>query len=612
MAGQSVDLVPTALVGQAGEKVRPRRERRRKRGDDERRERRKKKPNPWVKLLHMAVAAARKERGELPDLSMEGILAWADAYHARTSRWPSKEVGEIPEAPGETWLLVDAALYLGDRGCGGGTTLPRFLAEQWVRIPPEPPDFTVAQILAWADAFYERTGRRPITRSGEIPGTRGITWKMVDDALRAGRTDRPSGLSLSRLLTGMGRSDRHQEKPPLTEDQILAWADAHYERTGSWPIADSGWIVGAPGEAWSHIEYALNEGARGLAGGSALCRLLLARRGVRPHHGLPPLDVERILVWADAHHARTGGWPTNRSGPIPEAHGETWEAVDAALTHGRRTLPVGRTLMGLLVDRRGVRQRDYLPRLSVPEILAWADAFYDRSGRWPSSESGAVAEAPGETWGTIDVALSGGCRGLPGGSSLARLLARERGMRNRMDLRPLSIPEILRWADAHRERHGTWPSSRSGPIPEAPGETWLGVDSALGRGGRGLAGDSSVARLLAAERGVRNYRSAVPPLTEGQILAWADVHHARAGRWPTRKSGPIPEAPGETWSGVVTALLRGRRGLPRGSSLARLLARERRADRSSGRSLAHTTVEDGRGTRIADRSSANGSGSPSR
>jgi hypothetical protein len=226
--------------------------------------------------------------------------------------------------------------------------------------------------------------------------------------------------------------------------------------------------------------------------------------------------------------------------------------------------------MGLLVDRRGVRQRDYLPRLNVPEILAWADAFHARTGRWPSRESGAVTEAPGETWKMIDVALSMGLRGLPGGSSLARLLARERGVRNRMDLPPLGIPEILRWADVHRERHGTWPSFCSGPIPEAPGETWLSVDAALRQGGRGLAGNSSLARLLAAERGVRN-KSDVPPLTEGQILAWADAHHARTGRWPTRKSGPISEAPGETWSGVDAALQRGHRGLPSGSSLAQLL-----------------------------------------
>jgi hypothetical protein len=32
-----------------------------------------------------------------------------------------------------------------------------------------------------------------------------------------------------------------------------------------------------------------------------------------------PLTVEQILAWADAHKARTGTWPTRRSGPSATA-----------------------------------------------------------------------------------------------------------------------------------------------------------------------------------------------------------------------------------------------------------------------------------------------------
>jgi hypothetical protein len=585
-----------------------RREGRRKRKAEERREPKKFRPNAWAVLIHRAVDAARAERGDLPDLSTEDILAWADAWHARTGRWPSNRAGEIPEAPGETWLLVEAALHFGDRGCTGGTTLPRFLAEHWVRIPPQPPDFTVARILAWADAFYEHTGRRPTIDSGEVPGTRGITWKMVDDALRAGRTDRPSGLTLPRLLTAARRVCRHDDRPPLTEEQILAWADAYHGRIGSWPTKLSGWIVEAPGEAWSHIEYALRKGTRGLAGGWTLARLLLARRGVRPHLGLPPLDVERILAWADAHHARTRQWPSLTSGPIREAPGETWRGVNSALEHGRRTLPGGQTLMGLLVERRGAWHASYRPRLSVPVILAWADAFHARTGRWPLSESGAIAEAPGETWRAINAALSVGLRGLPGGSSLARLLSGDRGVPNGCDVPALSIPEILRWADAHRDRHGTWPTIDSGRIPEAPRDTWARVHGALVKGVRGLPGGSSLPRLLTEERGARP-RVGLPPLDVERILAWADAHRARTGRWPNHRSGPIPESQGETWCGVAMALLRGRRGLPRDSSLARLLARERGANRRRSRRPSSRAVENGHDSGVDARRSEDGIGS---
>src|SRR5438093_2988730 len=57
---------------------------------------------------------------------------------------------------------------------------------------------------------------------------------------------------------------------PLTEEQILAWADENYERTAKWPKVNSGPIVGAPGETWMGVEMALQKGNRGLGGGSSL------------------------------------------------------------------------------------------------------------------------------------------------------------------------------------------------------------------------------------------------------------------------------------------------------------------------------------------------------
>jgi hypothetical protein len=61
------------------------------------------------------------------------------------------------------------------------------------------------------------------------------------------------------------------------------------------------------------------------------------------------------------------------------------------------------------------------------------------------------------------------------------------------------------------------------------------------------------------------------PLTVEQILAWADRHRRRTGRWPSADSGPVLDAPGETWGALNLALWNGHRGLPRRLSLARLL-----------------------------------------
>jgi hypothetical protein len=216
------------------------------------------------------------------------------------------------------------------------------------------------------------------------------------------------------------------------------------------------------------------------------------------------------------------------------------------------------------------------PDLSVTQILAWADAHHACTGAWPRHDSGPILEGPlGENWRKVDNALRYGLRGLPGGSSLPKLLAAERGVRNRKGLPPLTEALILSWADAHFSRHGSWPHQDLGPIPEAPGESWGGVAHALLEGLRGLAGGSSLAQLLADERGVRN-RAGLPRLTLRQVRVWAAAHRERTGQWPNADSGPIPEAPGETWSAVRVALSLGRRGLPAGSSLARMLGADRR------------------------------------
>jgi hypothetical protein len=109
----------------------------------------------------------------------------------------------------------------------------------------------------------------------------------------------------------------------------------------------------------------------------------------------------------------------------------------------------------------------------------------------------------------------------------------------------------------------------------ALGETWGAVNRALARGGRGLPAGSSLARLLEGRRGRRNQAHA-PPLDPGQILRWADAHFRRTNRWPCATTGLVPDAPGETWGAVASALWAGHRGLPGGDTLARLLRRHGR------------------------------------
>jgi len=294
----------------------------------------------------------------------------------------------------------------------------------------------------------------------------------------------------------------------------------------------------------------------------------LPKLPIRPRRK-PPLAIRQILAWADAFHTRVGRWPHLYDGELPEVPGQTWSAVDRALTVGTRGLPGGTTLAKLLLTCRGRRHWHLPPDLSVAQVLRWADTHHARTGAWPSGHLGEqVRGAPkGTTWVAIELALQRGKRGLPRGSSIAQLLAEHRGVRNRMAVPDLSAEEILAWADAWCARTGRWPKYHQGAIPDAPGETWAAVDTALFRGMRGLPGGNSLAKFLSKHRGVRN-RSALPHLVVAKVKRWAVAHKRRTGRWPNTKSGPVVDAPGETWGGIHQALAAGQRGLPGGSSLA--------------------------------------------
>ena len=306
--------------------------------------------------------------------------------------------------------------------------------------------------------------------------------------------------------------------------------------------------------------------------GAPLYRSYFQReRSVRNIWRFPLLTYDQIFVWADAHYSRLSEWPQRNSGPVFDAPLETWSAIDMAFAKGNRGLPAGSSLAQFLNEQRGTRNRMALPPLTLDQILGWADKHNERTGAWPTEASGLVLEKPGETWKGVQVALVKGNRGLPGGFSLAKLLAQERSVRNRKASPLLTTEQILAWADSHFRAKGEWPSSSTGPILGVSGETWAGINHAFRRGSRGLSEGSSLARLLADERQVPNVADnrappqrkrseRQPPLSEDQIVTWADAHYSRTGQWPGQASGPILDAPGETWAGINHALSRGSAG----------------------------------------------------
>ena len=328
----------------------------------------------------------------------------------------------------------------------------------------------------------------------------------------------------------------------------------------------------------THAISGLGRGNRSLDQ-TTLGLLLAKHRGVRHKMVLPRLKLKDVLAWADAHRRRTGKWPAMATGGIPEAPGETWHKIDSAFRrradwhgarwHGKRT-----SLANILATYRNKSHPFHLPRLTIKQVLAWADDHHRRTGRYPTKTSGAVRGAAGENWKKICQALVGGYRGLRGNTSLPQLLEERCGVRNIQRLPRLTIMQILKWADAHRKRTRRWPLALSGSIPRSGGETWTGIQVALSLGGRGLRSGNTIAKVLDRHRGVRNTGD-LPALRIQQILRWADGHHKRTGKWPTKRSGAVPQTRGEKWSAIHSCLQEGLRGLHKGSSLPRLLSKHR-------------------------------------
>jgi hypothetical protein len=180
--------------------------------------------------------------------------------------------------------------------------------------------------------------------------------------------------------------------------------------------------------------------------------------------------------------------------------------------------------------------------LTVAQILAWVDAHFQCTGRWPMKTSGHIIGTIGEKWGNVHANLVRGRRGLPGGITLAQLLERERGVSNLKNRPRLTLKLILAWADTHFKRTGAWPVQSSGRIFDSPTNTWAGVDVALYVAGRGLPGGDTLAALLTRKRGARKKRN-LPALTRKLVLEWADAYYHRTGHWPTHLSGPIEASP---------------------------------------------------------------------
>ena len=162
------------------------------------------------------------------------------------------------------------------------------------------------------------------------------------------------------------------------------------------------------------------------------------------------------------------------------ARGTRIRTVTAMMPQHRRA-ERGREANATRRARRGVS----VDLLDEVTIRRWMDDYRAEKGAFPSKDCADSAPS-GDRWGALDDALTDGRRGLPGGSSLAKL----RGAKA-----ALTEAAIRQLADDYRVKNGVLPTQRS-TGRAASGDRWDALDAALIRGYRGLPGGSSLAKLL--------------------------------------------------------------------------------------------------------------------
>jgi hypothetical protein len=202
------------------------------------------------------------------------------------------------------------------------------------------------------------------------------------------------------------------------------------------------------------------------------------------------------------------------------------------------------------------------PTTSTTEetVIAAAVRYHERTGKWPTSESGDATEDFGYevTWETISRVLFGRKAGYL--DWFLRPLMEWRGVA------PILRTVVVSWVHT-----GLWPTAGSMPGPfDGP---WVTVDAALTLNGYAPLSKQieQLARTVDREVILRNVSSSA-------IAAAAQRHHNRTGRWPTshmdrdERVSFVPPSMIVTWGEVAAAVRQGLDGMSLDEMLGLLLA----------------------------------------
>ncbi len=375
-------------------------------------------------------------------LTVQKIISWMKATEEKTGKlplrgdeaiWSKNDNGGFELIENETWAKINYALHNGRKGLinSDGTIIADSLTDFKIKYGVvDARLLSERQIIEWLLATHEKNGH-PVKRRDKIVWSKdakgnfeivsGENWIAIDQALRDGQRGLvcEDGSPIANSLHGLKNKNDLVDQPTLLKST---------ERTTS-----------GIGKVLKPAAQEIGKLTNDILGH--------AEHDLKKRHGLNQnsrLDEGHIVKWIKDTYEKTGKipgakdkdvWAKDALGQFTLVEGETWRAIDHALTRRHRGLTnedetfIARSLMGLKI-KHGL---DY-SKLTEDQILEWISATFEKTGKYPSKathtpvwtrQNGGLSVVDGEQWAAIDKAIKYGYRRLvkSDGSKIAAGLA---------------------------------------------------------------------------------------------------------------------------------------------------------------------------------------------
>ncbi|MEQ8787441.1 MAG: DEAD/DEAH box helicase family protein [Pirellulaceae bacterium] len=282
----------------------------------------------------------------------------------------------------------------------------------------------------------------------------------------------------------------------LTELHAEIWR--YYEQRGDWPSVYAGSVERFSTD-YRYIDHCLRKGQRGLGPGSSLyseCKVVAADKNtpIEDRKGdSTPWTSQMVRDVIRERFERHGEFPT-KSTPGTTAIGAAWSTIDYYLRQGGfHGLPGGSTLSCEVETVKESLGMNGAP-LTFQNIRRAILQHRDTTGDYPSRSTKGTVPLIGGAWSTLNNRLRNKEVGRK--SSLAavvKAVLKQKKDPPKPAKAPLTRAEIHAAIRQYREVHGDAPS-RQTKGNSGLGISWGHLNNLLTKGGRGLRGDSSLAK----------------------------------------------------------------------------------------------------------------------